>query len=85
VSFESLKLLKKHNVLVVIWKTYSSLRMKENPTMAYFGIGKEKSGKGGKCEEAMERGCGRDKVGRGKRKKERRKKDHQINGVAKLG
>jgi hypothetical protein len=81
VSFESLKLLKKHNVLVVIWKTYSSLLMKENPTMAHLGIGKEKSGrrdksrKGGKCEEAMERGWKRQSWKRGKneRKKEGRK------------
>jgi hypothetical protein len=74
VSFESLKLLKKHNVLVVIWKTYSSLRMKENPTMAYFGIGKEKSGKGGKCEEAMERGWKRQSW---KREKKERKKEER--------
>jgi hypothetical protein len=77
------------NVFVAIWKTYSSLGMKENPTMAHLGIGMEKSGrrdksgKGGKCEEAMERGWKRQSWKRGK--KERKKKDDQINGVAKLG
>ncbi len=56
--------------------------MKENPTMAHLGIGKEKNVEG-KCEEAMERGWKRQSWKRGK--KERRKKDDQINGVAKLG